>query len=89
MTYTNHRQAHVSAEVARIFDFIHRGHAAERAVGRIISDTPTTSGSLRVPRAGGRPAAASLPGSLGEPGAASATSAPGNATRRKSRGRRP
>jgi hypothetical protein len=64
MTHTNHRQIHVSTELQRIFDFIHRGCQAQEEVDKIIAEsTPAKA------RAGGRGAAVEpARGATGKPG---------------------
>lgn len=64
MTYINHREAHVSAEVHRIYDFIHRSCITQQELDRIIEES-TNAKSL----AGGRGAAVGAsPESCGKAG---------------------
>lgn len=66
MTYINHRQAAVHDAVDRIYDFIHRGHAAQRAVDDILEEAgkreagrqgihPREGGGKRLPKRSARP----------------------------------
>ena len=66
MSYTKHRAAHVSAEVERIFDFIHRAHTAQRAANEILKEAsareagrhgihPREGGGKRLPKRSARP----------------------------------